>query len=115
MKQTLGIIEKCSIRRKVQSQLIQLELIQWILEVLKTSNELDQYTLEYITALLMNLVLRTEGKKVSHDPKLEMVKTLIPLLSIESEQIRTHVNGTLYAILTTRAMRQEAKVSLIFS
>ncbi len=107
----LGIVERCSVRRKVQGRLIRLEIIQWIVEVLKTSNELEQGTLEYMAALLMNLVLRTEGKRVAHNPELGIVKILVPLLAIESEQVRTYVNGTLYAILTTKTMRQEAKVS----
>ena len=43
--------------------MIQFEVIKWIVETIR--DELDQlsdYTLEYATALLMNLSLRAEGK-----------------------------------------------------
>jgi len=43
--------------------MIQLDVIRWIIETIR--NELDtltDYSLEYATALLMNLSLRSEGK-----------------------------------------------------
>jgi len=110
MKKTLATIEKCSVRKKAQTALIQLNLIPWILASLREPEKFHLYTLEYITALLMNLALRTEGRKVCQDPELEILKILITLLDVDNIEIRSHINGTLYSILALPAIRAEAKV-----
>jgi len=110
MKQVLGVIEKCSVTRRAQDNLIELKVVEWIIDLLQTQTEFDRFTLEYTTALLMNLVLRSKGKKIAQDPKLQSLKTLLPLLAVDSYEIRTHVNGTLFSVLTSKIMRQEAKV-----
>ncbi len=110
MKRTLATIEKCSVRKKAQTALIQLGLIPWILTALKEPEKFNPYTLEYITALLMNLALRSEGRKVCQDPKLNVLQVLSSLLYVEDIEIRSHINGTLYSILGLPAIRAEAKV-----
>ena len=48
--------------------MIELELISWIARVLKAEGErLSDYSIEYATALLMNLSLRTAGKDKCED------------------------------------------------
>jgi hypothetical protein len=55
----LGALQKFSLRRDAQSIMISLDVIQWIIQTLKTEQEsLSDYSLEYTTALLMNLSLR---------------------------------------------------------
>jgi LisH domain-containing protein ARMC9 len=88
--------------------MIQFDVIKWIVETIR--DELDSlcdYTLEYATALLMNLSLRVEGKN-----KCEEIPDILSILNelIESEnlQVRTHVNGTLYSILTRKSLKQLA-------
>ncbi len=110
MKRTLATIEKCSVRKKAQTALIQLQLIPWILTALKEYDKFHLYTLEYITALLMNLALRTEGRKACLDPKLDILKILTSLLDVENIEIRSHINGTLYSILAIPELRIQAKV-----
>ena len=112
MKKTLATIEKCSVRKKAQSALIQLGLIPWILTALKEFDKFHLYTLEYITALLMNLALRTEGRKACQDPKLEILNVLSSLLDVENIEVRSHINGTLYSILSIPEIRIQAKVIL---
>ena len=88
--------------------MIQYDVIRWIVETIKEELEhLSDYTLEYATALLMNLSLRASGKD-----KCEALPDILPVLNelVESEnlQVRTHVNGTLYSILTRRSLKQQA-------
>lgn len=65
---TLGTLQKFSLRKKPQSVMIELELINWIARVLKAEGErLSDYSIEYATALLMNLSLRTAGKDKCED------------------------------------------------
>lgn len=56
----------CSLdpRRALQSAMISDGLIFWLVDVLRDSDCLSDYTLEYSVALLMNLCLRSAG--VSH-------------------------------------------------
>jgi hypothetical protein len=61
---TLGSLQKLSLRRDPQTTMIKLNLISWIINLLQKENDtISEYTLEYATALLMNLALRTAGKQ----------------------------------------------------
>ena len=49
--------------------MIQLDMIKWISNVLHNEAEqLSDYSIEYATALLMNLSLRSSGKDKCEDP-----------------------------------------------
>lgn len=80
--------------------MIEMDLIKWIIDTIRDElDTLTDYSFEYATALLMNLCLRNEGKN-----KCEIIPDILPVLNeiLESEnlQVRTHINGTLYSILT---------------
>lgn len=60
--------------------------------------------MEYATALLMNLSLRNRGKdeceKLVTEQQINVLKVLSDMMEHDNLQVRTHVNGTLYSILT---------------
>lgn len=90
--------------------MIQLDMIKWIANVLKNEgDQLSDYSIEYATALLMNLSLRAAGKDKCEDPSVELLKVLNDLVEHDNLQVRTYVNGTLYSIFTRRRLREEAK------
>ncbi len=70
---------------------------------------MSDYTFEYVTALLMNLALRTAGKIKCEDPQLEILKVLNEHIEHENLQVRTYVNGTLYSLLTRPALKEQAR------
>jgi hypothetical protein len=77
----LGTLQKFSLRRKPQSIMIQLDMIKWISNVLKNQgDQLSDYSIEYATALLMNLSLRSNGKDKCEDPDIELLKVLNDLV-----------------------------------
>ena len=83
-------------------------MIKWIIETIRDELEqLSDYTLEYATALLMNLSLRVEGKTKCCEIR-DILHVLNELLESENLQVRTHVNGTLYSILTRPSLKQVA-------
>jgi hypothetical protein len=85
-------------------------MIQWIAQVLRDEAEtLSDYSIEYATALLMNLSLRAAGKTKCEDPQIQLLKVLNDLVEHENLQVRTYVNGTLYSIFTRKKLREEAK------
>ena len=90
--------------------MLQYDIVDWICSVMRNSPKLKEYTLEYVTALLMNLVLRTEGKKKCENSKQEILKILQSLLDKENAQIRTHINGTLYSLFNSVEIKLEARV-----
>jgi len=55
----------------------------------------------------MNLSLRSKGKQVCEKLP-NVVKVLSCLMEHENLQVRTHVNGTLYSLLTKPAIKQQA-------
>lgn len=49
-------------------------MIKWIANVLRNEAEsLSDYSIEYATALLMNLSLRAAGKDKCEDPNIELL------------------------------------------
>jgi hypothetical protein len=85
-------------------------MIKWIAHVLRNEgDQLSDYSIEYATALLMNLSLRAAGKDKCEDPNIELLKVLNDLVEHDNLQVRTYVNGTLYSIFTRKKLREEAK------
>lgn len=72
---------------------------------------LSDYTLEYATALLMNLSLRNKGKDSCQRlaPELNIIRELSEMMEHNNVQVRTHVNGTLYSILTRKSLKEQAE------
>ena len=106
----LGTLQKFSLRRRPQTIMIQLDMIKWISNILQNEAEqLSDYSIEYATALLMNLSLRSSGKDKCEDPDIQLLKVLSDLVEHDNLQVRTYVNGTLYSIFTRKKLREEAK------
>jgi LisH domain-containing protein ARMC9 len=66
---TLGTLQKLSLRREPQTAMINLNAISWIVNLLQKEGDLSDYTTEYATSLLMNLALRTKGMQKCLDIK----------------------------------------------
>ncbi|KAI8795631.1 lisH domain-containing protein ARMC9 [Biomphalaria glabrata] len=105
----LGALQKLSLRRQLQSAMIDRGVIEWLVDVLEDNDSLSDYTLEYSIALLMNLCLRTAGKKKCSLKAHQTLKVLSDLLGHDNTEIRPYVNGALYSILAIPAIREEAK------
>eukprot|EP00349_Pseudokeronopsis_sp_Brazil_P009443 CAMPEP_0202969842 /NCGR_PEP_ID=MMETSP1396-20130829/15718_1 /ASSEMBLY_ACC=CAM_ASM_000872 /TAXON_ID= /ORGANISM="Pseudokeronopsis sp., Strain Brazil" /LENGTH=170 /DNA_ID=CAMNT_0049697839 /DNA_START=195 /DNA_END=707 /DNA_ORIENTATION=+ len=109
----LGTLQKFSLRKRPQTIMIQLDMIKWIAFVIRNEGGgeggLSDYSIEYATALLMNLSLRAAGKDKCEDPSIELLKVLNELVEHENLQVRTYVNGTLYSIFNRKKLREEAK------
>lgn len=105
----LGALQKLSLRRQLQTAMIENGLIEWLVKVLEDNDSLSDYTLEYSVALLMNLCLRTSGKKRCAPNANQTLKVLSDLLGHDNQEIRPYVNGALYSILAISTIREEAK------
>ncbi|XP_050163803.1 lisH domain-containing protein ARMC9 isoform X1 [Myiozetetes cayanensis] len=105
----LGALQKFSLRRALQSAMIKDGLIFWLIDVLKDTDCLSDYTLEYSVALLLNLCLRSAGKKMCATIANHVLKVLSDLLGHENQEIQTYVNGILYSILVIPSIREEAR------
>ncbi|XP_071668811.1 lisH domain-containing protein ARMC9 isoform X2 [Patagioenas fasciata] len=105
----LGALQKFSLRRALQSAMISDGLIFWLVDVLRDSDCLSDYTLEYSVALLMNLCLRSAGKKTCARIANHVLKVLSDLLGHENHEIQPYVNGALYSILAIPSVREEAR------
>jgi hypothetical protein len=67
------------------------------------------YTLQYLTAMIMNLSLKRDCEKHFVPFKQELIQIMIELMAHESEQIRNYVNGALYLLLSYKELMAEAK------
>ncbi|NXI18705.1 ARMC9 protein, partial [Irena cyanogastra] len=105
----LGALQKFSLRRTLQSAMIKDGLIFWLVDVLIDPDCLSDYNLEYCAALLMNLCLRSAGKKICASIPNPMLRVLSSLLDHENPKVQSYVNGVLYSILAIPSVREEAK------
>nr|XP_028687040.1 lisH domain-containing protein ARMC9 isoform X1 [Macaca mulatta]XP_028687041.1 lisH domain-containing protein ARMC9 isoform X1 [Macaca mulatta] len=105
----LGALQKFSLRRPLQTAMIQDGLIFWLVDALKDPDCLSDYTLEYSVALLMNLCLRSAGKNMCAKVAGLVLKVLSDLLGHENHEIQPYVNGALYSILSVPSIREEAR------
>nr|XP_012289599.1 lisH domain-containing protein ARMC9 isoform X1 [Aotus nancymaae] len=105
----LGALQKFSLRRPLQTAMIQDGLIFWLVDVLKDPDCLSDYMLEYSVALLMNLCLRSAGKNMCAKVAGLVLKVLSDLLGHENHEIQPYVNGALYSILSVPIIREEAR------
>uniref|UniRef100_A0A8C0EGK4 LisH domain-containing protein ARMC9 n=1 Tax=Bubo bubo TaxID=30461 RepID=A0A8C0EGK4_BUBBB len=95
--------------RALQSAMIKDGLIFWLVDVLTDTDCLSDYTLEYSVALLMNLCLRSAGKKMCARIANHVLRVLSDLLGHENHEIQPYVNGALYSILAIPSIREEAR------
>uniref|UniRef100_A0AAQ4RUV2 LisH domain-containing protein ARMC9 n=1 Tax=Gasterosteus aculeatus aculeatus TaxID=481459 RepID=A0AAQ4RUV2_GASAC len=105
----LVALQKLSLRRSQQTAMIAANLIDWLVDELQDSDCLSDYTLQYAAALLLNLCLRTKGKRKCAENARHVLKVLTDVLGHENHEIRPYVNGALYSILCIPSVRQEAK------
>ncbi|XP_073531379.1 lisH domain-containing protein ARMC9 isoform X2 [Phyllobates terribilis] len=105
----LGCLQKLSLRRQMQSAMIKDGLILWLVQELQDTDHLSDYTVEYSVALLMNLCLRSAGKKMCGEIADLVLKVLSDLLGHENHEIRPYVNGALYSILAVPSVREEGR------
>ncbi|XP_068137383.1 lisH domain-containing protein ARMC9 isoform X2 [Hyperolius riggenbachi] len=105
----LGTLQKLSLRRPMQSAMIKDGLIHWLVQELEDTDHLSDYTVEYSVALLMNLCLRSAGKKMCSKNAGRVLKVMSDLLGHENHEIRPYVNGALYSILAVTSVREEAR------
>ncbi|KAM8953640.1 lisH domain-containing protein ARMC9 isoform 2-T2 [Pelodytes ibericus] len=105
----LGTLQKLSLRRSLQSAMILDGLIFWLVQELQDTDCLSDYTVEYSVALLMNLCLRSAGKKMCAKTPGHVLRVLSDLLGHENHEIQPYVNGALYSILSVPSIREEAR------
>lgn len=108
-KNCLGILQKLSLRKRPQEILINNDIIKWVVATLINEKDtLSEYALEYLTALLLNLSLRTIGKDKIEEIKFKVLNLLLDLLEHPNENIQCYVNGTLYSIFTRPSVKKLA-------
>ena len=83
----LGALQKLSLRRQPQNTMIDADVIAWLVQQLADVDSLTPYSVQYGTALLMNLSLRTAGKGKCAEDELDILNVLSQLMEHESMQV----------------------------
>lgn len=110
--QALAALQRLSLRRAPQDVMIELGLVEWVVGVLSRWQEEaipgmpSEFSLEFGSAMLMNLALRTAGKRRCAET--DVLTVALNLMEHWNQQIRTHINGTLYSLLSDRGFRARA-------
>ena len=86
-------------------------MIQWCFDFLRSQEGLNCLILARLGEIMMNLMARTQGRKIAQNPKLGALKLLIPLLTVSNCEICSYINGCIYSLLDSKEMQAEAKVT----
>lgn len=105
----VATLQKLSLRRTFQTNMINNELISWLFDLLTDTEVLSDYTIENAVALMMNLCLRTAGKQKCALEVKRGLKVLSDLLGNSNNEIKPYVNGILYSILKVPSIKEHAK------
>lgn len=112
----IGIIQKLTLKYAPQLELIELNIIYWIVMILlNETKNISEYSIEYGLALLMNLSLNKKGRDKCEEISKPILMLLINYINSESVQIRTCVNGTLYSLIKRKSIREVARKSQLES
>lgn len=111
---SLFILQKLSLRLKVQDILISQDMIEVLVNILSTQiNYLSENSLEYLIALLLNLCLRSHGKDAFEEFAEETISILMNLIDHSIQNVRTYVNCIMYSLLHRHTFKQVAiKINL---
>ncbi|KAJ3341180.1 LisH domain-containing protein armc9 [Gonapodya sp. JEL0774] len=108
----LATLQKLSLRRAGQSALNTLGMVTWLVQsLLSDPDSLSEYTIEYACSLLMNLVLRSRGRREASGIADACLRVLSELGENPSIQVRTYVNGTLFGLLSDAHARECARAA----
>lgn len=103
-------LQKLSLHRKAQTQMTspQTNTSAWLHTLLTGWEDLPSPTLRYATALLMNLSLRTAGRKriLEAGGTEGILRLLGSILECGDPEVRTFVNGTLYSLFGMKSVRE---------
>jgi hypothetical protein len=105
----LGALQKLSLRRLAQSMMNRAQMITYLSSILADLESLSEYSIEYGSALFMNLCLRAHGKREAcSNPELT-IKILNELIDYDNIQVKTYVNGCLYSLFADKSIRDHAQ------
>lgn len=105
----MGLLEKLSVRRTIQSNLIKRGVISHLLTMLNDrADSLCDETAEYAVSILINLCLRTAGKKACAAECDKTLNVLSGLLDHQDPHVQTYVHGILYTLMGHAELRDNA-------
>jgi uncharacterized protein with ParB-like and HNH nuclease domain len=89
--------------------MIGLGIIPMIFKVFKNEgSELSGFTLQFLTAMMMNLSLKKESKPDFEKHKAELISIVIEHMTSENNQVRDYINGSIFLLLTSKPIKEEA-------
>ncbi|KAI8895879.1 hypothetical protein BC833DRAFT_599755 [Globomyces pollinis-pini] len=105
----LGSLQKLSLRRVAQSMMNETKMFSFLCKLFEEENEtLSEYSIEYGSALCMNLCLRTSGRREACQDPERTLSVLTNLMDHSNIQVKTYVNGCLYSLFADANMRAHA-------
>jgi hypothetical protein len=109
-RRSLSILQSVSLLKKPQDTMIENETIESCIQILNEEQDtLCAHSLDYFTALLMNLCLRIEGRERCAKYPIDIFELMENLLHFESSQVRTFVNGILFSLISHPELKKRAK------
>ncbi len=89
--------------------MIGLGIVPMIFKVFKNEgSELSGFTLQFLTAMMMNLSLKKESKPDFEKHKAELISIVIEHMTSENNQVRDYINGSIFLVLTSKPIKEEA-------
>jgi hypothetical protein len=103
----IGILQRLSFCREPRTLMIQLGIVPMIFRIFK-NEQLSDFAIQFLTAMMMNLSLKRASRTDFEKHKGELVSIVIQHLTSDNNEVRNHINGSLFLLLTSREIRAEA-------
>ena len=106
----LSLIQKLSLSKAAQIQMIQHNMIKYLIKVLrKEIPGVDEEMIEFCSGILMNLSVRSVAKEKFEEIHNEVIATIIKYLNYQNERVVRYTFCLLYTLISYRKLRESAK------
>lgn len=114
-RRAVGIMQNLSLRKKVHTQMVSLQMIETCFQILNDEHEtLCTYSLNYFTALLLNLLLRKDGRERCETIQIDIFQVLENLLASESSMVKTFCNMIIISVIPSPILKKKFVESKFF-
>lgn len=109
IQNALGVLEKMSLRRATQRLLIRLGFVRDLVGLLQDTELINDTIIIYISAQLMNLCMRSAGRRAAAEIGDRFLASICELLESEDVLVRAYVHGVCFSAMDSKPLRRKAR------
>lgn len=110
LRTSLSVLQKLSMKKQGQISMITLDMIKWALRIMKKEMpSVDEELIEFCTAILMNLSVRSIAKSKFEEVDTEILHALAKCLNSKNPSIVKYVHCLAYTLFSYKSFRNTGR------